>query len=88
MGEGRGSGSAILVLAAAVFCAVMYYAFHIVSFGWILKAIVAAAILFVLFCVGACAWVIWDAVKQRKEQEKKEAEKRREAGLQEFDKEK
>ena len=49
MGDGQGGGSGFLALIAVAFCAVMYYAFHIVGFGWILKAIVALMILSVLF---------------------------------------
>ena len=85
MGDGQGSGSGLLALIAVAFCAVMYYAFHIVGFGWILKAIVALMILSVLFCIGVGIWVIWDAVRQRKEREQKEEQKRREAELEKFD---
>ncbi len=88
MGDGQGSGSGILALIAVGFCAVMYYVFHIVGFGWILKAVVALLILSVLFCVAVGVWVIWDAVKQRKEREEQEAQKRREAELRKFDEKK
>ena len=45
MGDGQGGGSGILALLGIAVCAVMYYVFHIVGFGWILKAIVALLIL-------------------------------------------
>ena len=85
MGDGQGGGSGILALLGIAVCAVMYYVFHIVGFGWILKAIVALLILSVLFCLGVGIWVIVDAVRERKEREQNEAQERREAELKKFD---
>ena len=39
----------------------------------------------VLFCLGVGIWVIVDAVRERKEREQNEAQKRREAELKKFD---
>lgn len=85
MGDGQGSGGGILAVIGIAFCAVMYYVFHIVGFGWILKAVVALLILSVLFCLAVGIWVIIDAVRERKEREQNEALKRREAELRKFD---
>ncbi len=75
MGDSRNSLGGGLIILLLVVAAVLYYGFHMVQFGWVLKVAFAIVVLFVAGVCFGTGYLIASASKKRKEKQAEKARK-------------